>query len=160
MLLLAATAACGTASATGVSGREIKPFGTPVLSGTVNGLLVAVEDVSPTTRQFSRSYADRISVYSLRGDGGVLQATLQVSRFRQPARLRNSSFRSGLVEQLSTGTRAQVVRVARTDVNVTRATGQRLFVWFGRDRVFVFSVRDGYRARYALLRAVLTAVKT
>jgi hypothetical protein len=91
---------------------------------------------------------------------GLLQATLQVSRFADRDRLRKPSFRRGLVDQIASGTRAQVVRVGSVDVQVTRGTGQRLFVWFDQRDVFVLSVRDAYRGRYALLRAVLQEVTT
>jgi hypothetical protein len=150
--------ACGSsAGAAGDGGKSIKPLTTRVLDDSVAGLEVKVEDVGATIRRFEDSYVDAISVYSLR-DKGVLQATLQASRFADADRLKRASFRRGLVDQVG-GVKAQVLRVGKTDAYVTRATGQRIFVWFEDRRVFVLSVRDGYRARYALLRAVLAEVE-
>jgi hypothetical protein len=159
VLLIALTACGGTAAATGTPGKRIRPLPVAALSGAVAGLEVQVEDVGSTVKQFQRSYADAISVYSLR-ERGLLQATLQVSRFTDAARLRRPSFRRDLVDKVSSGTHAQVIRVDRTDVNVTRAPGQRLFVWFTRHDVLVLSVREAYRGRYALLRAVVDGART
>jgi len=152
--------ACGgSAGATGVSGRDIKPLARPALEGSVAGLDVKPEDVSATVKQFQNSYADAVSVYSLRGKG-VLEATLQVSHFRDAKRLRSGAFRRGLIDQVASGTRAQVLRVDNRDVYATRGVGQRVFVWFDRANVLVLSVRDSLRAHFALLRGVMTAART
>lgn len=151
--------ACGgSVGTTGVSGRRIKPIAQPALEGTVAGLDVKAEDVAATVRQFRNSYADAVSVYSLRTKG-LLEATLQVSRFGDADRLRDASFRLGLIDQVASGTRAQVIRVDTRDVYVTRGVGQRLFVWFAGPNVLVLSVRDSYKARYSLLRGVIAEVK-
>jgi hypothetical protein len=157
-LLLVVLTGCGGAAASGITGKQIKPLPQAALAGVVAGLDVKTEDVSATVRQFRNSYADRVSVYSMR-EKGLLQATLQVSRFSDPKQLAKSSFKRGLIDDLAAGTRAQPIRVGNTDVQVARGTGQRLFVWFAGRDVFVLSIRDAYRARYALLRAVVTEVK-
>ena len=155
VLLLLVLGACGgSAGANGVPGRDITPLVRPALEGTVAGLDVKPEDVSATVKQFQASYADAVSVYSLRGKG-VLEATLQVSHFRDPARLRSASFRRGLIDQVASGTRAQALRVDNRDVYATRGVGQRVFVWFDGPNVMVLSVRDSLSAHYALLRAVM-----
>ena len=157
-LALLVGACGGSAGAAGVNGRQIKAVPRPVLGATVAGLEVRTEDVSGTVRQFRNSYADAVSVYSLRAKG-VLEATLQVSRFQKAARLRDASFRRGLIDQVASGTRAQRIQVDRRDVYVTRGVGQRLFLWFDGSNVLVLSVRDSYRGHYGLLRAVLTEAK-
>jgi hypothetical protein len=152
---LALLVACGgPVATTGTAGKRIKALPVAALSGTIAGLEVRTEDVGHATRQFQRSYADAISVYSLR-EKGVLQATLQVSHFADGERLRRSSFRRDLIDKVSSGTRAQVIRVGNVDVNVSRAPGQRLFVWFKGDDVLVLSVREAYKGRYGVLRAVV-----
>jgi hypothetical protein len=155
------TSGCGGSSSasTTVAGAKIAPLPSPALTGTVGGLDVTTEDVGSTVKHFARSYTDAVSVYSLRTKG-LLNATLQVSRFADPARLRESAFRRGLVDQVAIGSHPEIVRVGTQDVNVSRGVGQRLFVWFTGRYVCVLSVRDAYRGRYALLRAVLSAVKT
>ena len=153
-------ASCGgSIGASGVDGRRIKSLSPPAIEGTVAGLEVKVEDVGNTVRQFRKSYADAVSVYSLRAKGR-LEATLQVSRFRDADKLRDRTFRRGLIDQVASGTRAQLVRLDQRDVYVTRGVGQRVFVWFAGRHVLVLSVRDAYRAHYGLLRAVTAQVKT
>ena len=153
-------AGCSTSvGAAGISGRHITALPRPALEGTVAGLDVKPEDVAPTVRQFRNSYADAVSVYSQRVKG-VLEATLQVSRFRDADRLGDPAFRRGLIDQVASGTRAQVIRVDERDVHVTRGVGQRVFVWFDGRHVLVLSVRDSYRSHYGLLRAVTAQVKT
>ena len=158
-LALGAVACGDSVGASGVSGRRIRQLPQPALEGTVAGLDVKVEDVGATVRQFRNSYADHVSVYSLRTKG-LLEATLQVSRFRDAEKLRDGSFRRGLIDQVASGTRAQAIRVDKTDVHVTRGVGQRVFVWFEGGDVLVLSVRDSYRAHYGLVRAVLNQVKS
>ena len=157
-LALVVGACGGSVGAAGVSGRQIKPLAQPALEASVAGLEVKVEDVGATVRQFRHSFADQVSVYSLRTKG-LLEATLQVSRFQEADRLRDASFRRGLIDQVASGTRAQVVRVDNRDVYVTRGVGQRLFVWFVGRNVLVLSVRDSFKAHYSLLRAVIAQVK-
>jgi hypothetical protein len=144
--------ACGGAAATeGIGGPAITPITPAVVSGSVLGLKVGQEDVAKTVHRFERSYADRISLYSFRRDDSLLQATLQVSRFRDPKRLADSRFRSSLVTQIGE-VKPESLRVGRTAVQVTRGNKQKLYVWVSGRYVLVLAIRDDYTQPRDLLR--------
>ena len=144
--------ACGGAAAgEGIAGAAIKPISPAVVSGSVLGLKVGEEDVTKTVHRFERSYADRISMYSFRRDDDLLQATLQVSRFRDASRLADSRFRATLVTQIGE-VKPEGLRVGPTTVQVTRGNKQKLYVWVAGRNVFVLAVRDDYTQPRDLLR--------
>jgi hypothetical protein len=143
---------CGTAAfGEGVAGKAIKPLDKAVVSGSVIGLRVSEEDIAGAVRKFQRSYADRVSMYGFRGDNDLLEATLQVSRFNDATKLKSSRFRAGLVTQIGEAN-PQVLRVDDVDIQVTRAHGQRLYLWVSGRYVLVLSVRDDFKRPRDLLR--------
>ena len=150
-LTMFASSCATTTRSEGISGPKVRAISPPVVSGTLLGLTVAEENVDATVEHFERSFADAISVYSFRRPEGLLEATLQVSRFMDPARLRQPSFRAGLAEQLGS-TRPVQVLVGSTSVSATRGNKQRLFVWYRGRYVFVLAVRDEFREPRNLLR--------
>ena len=152
MAVLVAFGACGTtAPEEGVAGRSIAKLPRPVVSGAILDLVVSEEDVADTVARFQRSYADAISVYSFRRADGLLQATLQVSRFADAGKLQEAGIRRRLVEQLGSTTPV-ALDVGTSTVYVSRGNKQRLFTWFRGGHVFVLAVRDDYREVRTLLR--------
>jgi hypothetical protein len=151
MLLLGG---CGGApSASGIPGKDITTLAPELLPAEVLGLQVAHEDVSDAVEHFPETYTDAVSVWSFRSDE-LLQATLQVSRFRDPSKLHDGTLRRTLVSQVG-GARSQTVHVGERTVYLTTGTKQRLAVWFDDRHVFVLAIRDDYLAQRNLLRAVV-----
>jgi hypothetical protein len=150
---LLAGACGGAAFGEGVSGKAIKPLDQPAVSGSVVDLRVSEEDVADAVRRFERSYADRVSMYGFRGENDLLEATLQVSRFRDATKLKSARFRAGLVTQIGEAA-PQVLRVDHVDIQVTRAHGQRLYLWVSGRHVMVLSVRDDFKRPRDLLRTL------
>jgi hypothetical protein len=147
-----AASSCGAPADDGaVDGRRIVPIASSTIPSSVLDLRVTEEDVRGTVHRFDRSYADRVSLYGFRAEDDLLVATLQVSRFADPSKLRDAGFRAGLVSQIG-AVRPERVRVDRTAVDVTRANGQKLDVWMRGRYVFVLAVRDDYARPRDLLR--------
>jgi len=153
---LTSLGSCGRGPALpAASGKSIRPITPPALQGSVLGLRVTEENVVRAVRRFHRSYADQVSLYGLRGEADLLEATLQVSRFHDPATLRDPRIRAGLVTQIGE-TQPETLHVDRIAVEATRANGQRLFVWVRGGRVFVLAVRDDFLRPRDLLRQMVT----
>jgi len=153
--LLVPLMACGNgrAVAAGTPGKSITTLAPGLLPSEMLGLAVAHENVSDAVSKFPPTYTDAVSVWSFRSDD-LLQATLQVSRFKDPAKLRSRKLRDTLVGQVG-GSRAQPIHVGSRTVFLTTGTKQRLSVWFNGRYVFVLAVRDDFRAQRDLLRAAV-----
>jgi hypothetical protein len=156
-LLLAGTlvlgGCAGDAPTKGTVGKDITTLAPELLPPEMLGLQVAHEDVSDAVDHFPASYTDAVSVWSFRRDE-LLQATLQVSRFRDPAKLRSAKLRRTLVSQVG-GARSQTIHVGERTVYLTTGTKQRLAVWFDERFVFVLAMRDDYMGQRNLLRAAV-----
>jgi hypothetical protein len=143
--------ACGSGSPKLVV-HSIQPLTLKTLPPQVLGLAVRSE-AADQLKQAKRPYIDAVAFYSLR-KGDELQATLQVSRFDQSARLSDPKFVTSLVSQIGS-TAPKAVRMGHSTVYLTTGTRQSVSVWLrGRD-MFILSSREDYTQPRGLLRALL-----
>lgn len=153
-VVVAATSACGTTSAAlseATPKSEIAPFGTDFLSGEVLGLTISQEDTTDALADARRAYVDAIGLYGFRDRDGVLQATLQVTRFNESADYESERFRHGLVAELG-GSVPKQLRLGESSVYVARRTSQTRTAWFDGPYFLVLAVRKEFEAPYALVR--------
>ena len=153
VLLTFATSACGNERVTGTAGKSIEQLPPDFVPGELLGLPVAQEDMTETVSRSQDAFIESVGLYSMRRDD-LLQATLQVSRFREDAPVEEASFRSSLVSQIG-GTRVQSYRMG--DETVFRTTGRKqvISLWFKGRHMFVLSVRDTFETPRSLLRESL-----
>ncbi len=121
---------------------------------TLLGLEVRKENVASALKQFRPSYVDAAGLYSLRRGDGLVQATLQVARFRDDARYRSNGFRLQVINLIG-GAAPRATRVEATTVYRTKATQQTVAVWFRGAIMYQLSVRDDFGKPRALVRALL-----
>ena len=133
--------------------RTIASLDLPAVPGELNGLKVAREDVAETIESVERPYFDGVVLYSLR-EGDQLQATLQVGRFADDTRYRETSFRSSLLGTIGGGIPKRV-RMGEESVWLTSANRQAIAVWFRGPYLFLLSARDEYDYPRTLLRETL-----
>ena len=144
---------CGADRVEGTSGPKIKQLDTDLVPARMLGLDVTREDMSESFEGVEDAFLSEVGLYGLRRND-LLQATLQISRFRDNAPLDKSSFQSSLVNQIG-GSRAQAFRMG--DATVYRTTGRKqvISVWFEEQTMFVLSVRDTFEQPRSLLRESL-----
>lgn len=154
ILILAGTAACGEegVSDKGTAGKSVEKL-TGVVPSELLGLTATEEDVSQNLASTGRTYVDGAALYSLRSED-VVQATIQVLRFNEDAKIEDPDFRGSLVAQIG-GATPDVGRLGKDRVYFVRGVKQRLSLWFRDDHLFVLSTRDEYDKPRTLLRSAL-----
>lgn len=148
--------ACGQPdrSAEATPADKIEELDPTFVPDEMNDLVVRAENQSELLKQARLSYIDGIGLLSLRDREELLQATLQVSRFNENARVDDPGFRQQVVAQIG-GTRPRATRLGNDTVWLTTGTKQRLAAWF-RDRyLFILGVRDEYPQPRTLIRQAL-----
>lgn len=144
-------AGCAQSSAEAVKGEEIEALDASILPAEIQGLTVASEEA--TAVQGAKSaFVDAVGLYSLRSDD-LLQATLQVSRFTEDAKM-DSQFKRGVVQQVGSTT-PQATRMAGQTVYLTTGKRQNVAVWFHDRYLFILGTREEYPTPRALLRELL-----
>lgn len=144
-------AGCAQSSAKAVKGEQIEVLDASILPAEVQGLTVAVEEA--TAVQGAKSaFVDAVGLYSLRSDD-LLQATLQVSRFTEDAKLDNA-FKRGVVQQVGSTT-PQATRMSDKTVYLTTGKRQSVAVWFNDRYLFILGTREEYPTPRSLLRELL-----
>lgn len=98
-------------------------------------------------------FIEEIGLFSMRRDE-LLQATLQVARFRPEAKLDERRFRDNIARQVSTG-EPQVLRMGQDLVYMSAGQRQSVVVWFKERTMFVLAMREEFPRPRALLRAAL-----
>lgn len=152
-LSLSATACVtGNSRADGVDGKSVKPVHAGLVPGEILGLTVQPEDTAGAMAEFKKSYLDQISLYSLRR-GPQLEATFQVARFTAAAK-RVKNLHGSVVSNIG-GALPRTVRYGSDQVYLTRATKQRVAIWFKGDYLFVLSTREEFDQPRTLLRELL-----
>lgn len=152
-LFVLAGAACGNERVSGTAGDEIEQLPPDAVPGELLGLPVTQEDMTETVSRSQDAFIERVGLYSMRRDE-LLQATLQVSEFRDNAPLDDAGFRSTLVSQIG-GTRVQAYRMGEETVYRTTGRKQVISLWFEGRRLYVLSVRDTFESPRTLLRAAI-----
>jgi hypothetical protein len=147
------TVACGQDEVEGTAGKQIKQLPADVVPGELLGLPLAQEDMSATVARAEDAFVESVGLYSMRRDD-LLQATLQVSKFRSNAPVETSKFRSSLVNQIG-GTRVQRFRMGDDVVYRTTGRKQTISMWFHGRYLFVLSARETFESPRSLLREAL-----
>jgi hypothetical protein len=150
-----AAAALAIASACGGASEPGGKVGTLAVSlpQEMLGLRLAPEDVSKGLSVARPSYVEALGLYSLRSDD-LLQATLQVGRFRPGVDSGRASFRSAIVGRIGSSV-PRAFRLGDDTVYLTAGTRQRIAVWFRGRYQYVLAVRDDFREWRTLLRQAL-----
>ncbi len=119
------------------------------------GLIVKKENVAGTLQQESRAlYVDRVGMYSLRDPNNLLEATLEIARFRSVAPYASNDFRLSVAGAIGS-VLPIVIRVGSTPVYITSRKGLTVALWFHGNFMLTLSVRNTYRLPKSLLRAAL-----
>ena len=158
LALLATLGACGGEAVAGTSGKQIEQLPADTVPSELLGLPVAQEDMSGTVARAEDAFIEAVGLYAMRRDE-LLQATLQVSRFRENAPMEKAKFRSSLVNQIG-GSKVQPFRMGSDTVYRTTGRKQTITLWVRGDHLFVLSVRDSFEQPRALLRAALEVQPT
>ena len=148
-----AGSACGSDRVDGTSGKQIDQLPASLVPTELHGLPVAQEDMTDTVSRSEDAFIESVGLYSMRRED-LLQATLQVSKFRQDAPIERAGFRTSLVNQIG-GSRVQPYRMGEETVYRTTGRKQVISVWFKGDHMFVLSVRDTFETPRSLLREAL-----
>lgn len=152
LAVASALAACGSSdpAVSRADERKVTALDAPGVPGTLHGLTVKRENVKSALSSAKRPYLDSAVLFSLR-DGDRLEATLQIGRFADDARWRDSSFRASLLSTIGGGS-PRKLRMDRQYVYLTSGDRQALAIWFkGRD-LFILSSREDYASPRGLLR--------
>lgn len=118
------------------------------------GLKVAEEKVTEALESFRPSYVAGAALYSFRGDKDLVQATLQIARFRDEPRNRSNNFRQSILTQFGS-TRPRVTRMGDTVVYRTTQTKQTVAIWFDDLDWYLLSIRDEFDRPRTLMRETL-----
>jgi hypothetical protein len=154
-LAAAALAGCGRSDAAvdPVAGKKVKVLELASLPTEILGLAVRKEDVAGNVAKVSSTFIDGLGLWSLRSDD-LVQATLQISRFSDGARVDESEFRQSVVNQIGSA-RPRTFRLGKRTVYLTTGTKQSIAVWFKGRYLFVLASRSDYDEPRTLLRKVL-----
>jgi len=118
------------------------------------GLKVESEKVTAALENFRPSYVESAALYSFRGDKDLVQATLQVARFRDEERNRSSAFRNSILAQFGS-TPPRATRMGDVTVYRTTQTKQVVATWFDGLDWYLLSVRDEFDRPRTLMRETL-----
>lgn len=122
---------------------------------TMLGLNVKKEDISKLLATEKRPlYTDEVGLFSLREQSNLLQATMEISHFRNDQRWSSSDFQLSIVGRLGSSVPIQVRLGAKT-VYLTSSKGLALAIWFDRQFMMTLSIRNSYKTPKELLRQAL-----
>jgi hypothetical protein len=145
--------ACGNARVEGTAGRLIKTLPAEMVPSELLGLPVTQENMSASLSTQKDAFVEAVGLYAMRR-ADLVQATLQVSRFRSNAPIDKASFRTSVVSQIG-GRRSQQFRMGSSTVYRTTGRKQVISLWFRDHYLFVLSVRDTFDQPRSLLRETL-----
>jgi hypothetical protein len=125
------------------------------MPAAILGLAVQQEDVTKkVAAEKGPFYVDHVSLFSLRESSQLLEATVELARFRTSVAPRTEEFERSFVLQIG-GPLPIVVRVDGQQVFVTTVKGLITTIWFRHGYMGVLSIRNTYKQPKALLREVL-----
>jgi hypothetical protein len=161
LLLLAGTTlgACGGGEdVVAKAGGAVEPLEV-ALPGELVGLKVEQEKVDDALENFRPSYVDSAALFSFRGDKDIVQATLQVARFRDEERNRSSQFRNSIIAQFGS-TRPRATKMGDVTIFRTTQTKQTVATWFDGLDWYLLSIRDDFDRPRTLMRETLEVTTT
>lgn len=153
VLTAALSSACGGEPTAAPTKIELLPD--DLLPASMAGLRVASEDIEGTVKGGKRqSYLESAGLYSFRTDDDLLQATMQVSRFAENARVGDNDFRQSVLLQIGS-TVPRSFRMGDQTVYLSTGRRQNVVIWFKGDYLFVLSTREEFGQPRALLREAI-----
>lgn len=153
VLALAGGACGGGEDVVAKAGGPVEPLELS-LPPEIVGLKVEQEKVTDALENFRPSYVESAALYSFRGDKDLVQATLQVARFRDEERNRSASFRNSIMAQFGS-TRPRATRMGEVTVYRTTQTKQVVATWFDGLDWYLLSIRDEFDRPRTLMRETL-----
>lgn len=135
---------------------DFKAIPAGALPATVLDLAVSPEEFSATLLAGQQPYIGALGMFALRR-GDLLQATVQVSQFREPETNDDPVFRRSLAGQIGGSGEPTVSRVGDETVFIMPSGRQTLAVWYGPADMYVLTVRPEYKQPRRLLRALIEA---
>lgn len=155
LVLAALLGACGgNEDVVTKAGGPVEPLDDIQLPTQIVGLNVAEEKVTEALESFRPSYVAGAALYSFRGDKDLVQATLQIARFRDEPRNRSNDFRQSILTQFGS-TRPRITRMGDTVVYRTTQTKQTVAIWFDDLDWYLLSIRDEFDRPRTLMRETL-----
>lgn len=144
---------CGSKAEVATSARpiEVLPINLP---DDIVGLKVRNEDIAGALKEVRPSYVRQAALFSLRSPDDLVQATLQVSRFRDERRYKTSGFRRTIINQLGSSTPRET-RMGEHTVWRTSGSKLALAVWFEGDSMYLLSIRDDFDRPRTLIRTFI-----
>ena len=157
-VLMSSAAACALFASCGGDGTAVQHKveaieSRELLPATVLDLNVAPEAVKEKLKAPGATYAQSLGLYSFR-KGELLQATLQVTRLRDDARVDESDFRNRVVRGIATGEITQM-KMGQKMVWLSQSLRQNVAIWFDGHKMFVLSAREEFDRPRTLLRQLL-----
>jgi hypothetical protein len=145
--------ACGGKKQDSESSRKITAFQLN-LPPDVVGLKVKAEDITSALKSVKPSYVKEAALYSLRNQEDLVQATLQVSRFKDDPRFSTSDFRRTIITQIGSSPPRET-RMGRHVVWRTSGSKAALAIWFGKNSMYLLSIRDDFAQPRTLIRTLI-----
>lgn len=136
------------------AGGPVEPLDDIKLPPQIVGLNVAEEKVTEALENFRPSYVAGAALYSFRGDKDLVQATLQIARFRDEPRNKSNGFRQSILTQFGS-TRPRTTRMGDTVVYRTTQTKQTVAIWFDDLDWYLLSIRDEFDRPRTLMRETI-----
>lgn len=140
------------------AGGPVEPLEVSLPEALV-GLKVEAEKVTDALENFRPSYVEGAALYSFRGDKDLVQATLQVARFRDEERNRSAAFRNSILAQFGS-TRPRATLMGDVTVYRTTQTKQIVAIWFDDLDWYLLSIRDEFDQPRTLMRETLEVTTT
>lgn len=157
-LVMVAGACGGSEDVVTEAGGPVEPLDDITLPAELTGLTVEREKVEDALENFRPSYVSGAALYSLRtpDEKELVQATLQIARFRDEERNRSNAFRQSILTQFGS-TRPRATRMGETVVYRTTQTKQTVAIWFDDLDWYLLAIRDEFDRPRTLMRETLEA---
>ncbi|HUF33186.1 MAG TPA: hypothetical protein VMN58_08280 [Acidimicrobiales bacterium] len=152
LMAVAGMVACGGDDGTSAA-TPLSVLDADFVPASILGLEVEEEDVEESLDRRTRTYLDAVGMYSVRDDE-LLQATLQISRFRDDVDHDRSAFQHSIITQIGSSA-PRAYRIGDRTVWLTTGKSQQVTIWFSEGYLYVLGVRDDFRQGRTLLRGLL-----
>lgn len=137
------------------AGGAVEPLDI-VLPTQLVGLNVAEEKVDDALENFRPSYVEGAALYSFRTPDktDIVQATLQIARFRDEPRNTTNEFRQSILTQFGS-TRPRTTKMGDITLYRTTQTKQTVAIWFDGLDWYLLAIRDEFDRPRTLMRETL-----
>jgi len=135
----------------------IQPLPASTMPARINGLHVTAEPLAPLLKGVKESDAVAAGFYALRL-GRTLEATLQVTRFREREHASSPAVQQRVVNQIG-ASEPTLTRLPEGSAYLSLSNDQRLGVWFRGATMYVLTVRSDYPYPRSLIRSALAVTR-